>query len=396
MCISWGLRRSFVLTCFLAYAISLEVTAFVVNHGYHQHGMKSYRISRTYLLATELDKGFNLLELSGLFLPKQGTIVKTVSESWNFLWKRMMMELAPQDPMGNYQRPSYSFTASQAIDLRDNGRYHLYVGNPCPWCQRALLTVMVLELDDCISVTRLEDNPQKASRGGWIFSKEHPDRTFGGCADLRELYDKLSPGFRGRCTAPLLVDTRTRRIISNESSDIVRVLNEATRLLANAKERIDLYPKEMQEEIFATNEWVYKLINNGVYRCGFATTQAAYNRASKDVCEGLARANDILSHQPFLCGTSFTEADVRLLPTILRFDGVYAPLFRAGGGHKRIRDYTYLHKWLKRCWQSHPGVRKSIDLTQASESYYRQLFPLNPGGLVPSPPITAALLGLED
>jgi len=139
---------------------------------------------------------------------------------------------------------------------------------------------------------------------------------------------------------------------------------------------------------------VYELLNNGVYRCGFSTTQGAYDRASAGVRRGLERCEQVLAEDGYLCGPRFTEADLRLLPTALRFDGCYAPLFRAGGAHLRIRDFPHLHGWLVRCWNEVPGVQDSIDIEDASSSYYRQLFPLNPGGLIPSP-ITAVDMGLE-
>lgn len=157
--------------------------------------------------------------------------------------------------------------------------------------------------------------------------------------------------------------------------------------------RTNLLPEDLLTNIEGTNEWVYKLLNNGVYRCGFSTQQLAYDRASNDVRQGLADANEVLSSNDYLCGDVFTEADLRLLPTILRFDGAYAPLFRAGGAHLRIRDYPYLLAWLQRCWDIE-GVQESIDLQDASTSYYKQLFPLNPGGLIPTP-ITAADIGLQ-
>ena len=158
-------------------------------------------------------------------------------------------------------------------------------------------------------------------------------------------------------------------------------------------ECIDLYPKELASKIDETNEWVYELLNNGVYRCGFSTQQAAYDRASAGVKKGLDRANEVLSENDFLCGGSFTDADLRLLPTILRFDGAYSPLFRAGGVNRRIRDYPNLLAWLQRCWELE-GVKETIDLEDAVSSYYRQLFPLNPGGLLPTP-ITLEEIGLK-
>lgn len=347
-----------------------------------------------------LDKGFNLLELAGGVVP-QGFIVGTAKEGWKFAWQRMMAELAPQSSKGSYQRPKYSFQSKSnnnnplILDATTKNRYHLYVGNPCPWCHRAVLTVNLLGLDQAIGVTRLVDDPVKASRGGWVFSPYAPDPL--GNADLREVYDMLQPGFQGRCTAPLLVDTKRRQIISNESADIVRLLNQAAQRQQEKNVNsspIDLYPSELAKDIEATNEWVYRLLNNGVYQCGFATLQSAYDQASTNVRQGLDQAEDILSRQDYLCGSTFTEADLRLLPTILRFDGAYSPLFRAGGAHLRIRcDYPAIHQWLKRCWVM-PGVPESIDLQDACASYYKQLFPLNPGGLVPTS-ITAKELGLE-
>ena len=248
-----------------------------------------------------------------------------------------------------------------------------------------------------IGVTQLVDDPIKASRGGWIFSSQQPDPLYG-CRDLRELYDKLSPtgSYKGRCTAPLLVDKKTKRAVSNESSDIVRMLNAATfqRDTTTNGKNLNLVPPELAAEIETTNEWVYRLLNNGCYRCGFSTTQGAYDEASRDVREGLSRCDTVLATQDYLCGSHFTEADLRLLPTMLRFDAAYAPLFKAGGTHLRIRsDYPHLHAWLKRCWAM-PGVKESIDLADATGSYYKQLFPLNPGGILPTPP-TAQDLGLE-
>ncbi len=158
---------------------------------------------------------------------------------------------------------------------------------------------------------------------------------------------------------------------------------------------IDLYPADLTSKIDETNKWVYELLNNGVYRCGFSTQQAAYDAASADVRRGLQMVEDTLSQEDntFLCGDRFTEADLRLLPTVLRFDGAYSPLFRAGGVNVRIRDYPNLLAWLQRCWDME-GIKETIDLEDAVSSYYKQLFPLNPGGLIPTP-ITEEEMGLR-
>lgn len=364
----------------------------------------------------KVDKGFNLLEIASQVVP-QGRIVQTAKESWRFLWQRFMVELAPQDPTGAYQRPTYTFgntLGSTKYPLNDifldnnnnNGRgdkqlrYHLYLGNPCPWCHRVKLVVNILNLYDVVGVTQLVDDPIKASRGGWVFDQPPPQASSSSpIQDLRQLYQFMEPGYQGRCTAPLLVDWKTKTIVSNESKELVRMLPllQQAQTPANQNQDIDLCPASLQTQIDETNEWIYQCINNGVYQCGFATTQEAYDRASSLVLQGLERCEAILQNQPYLCGNQLTESDVFLLPTMLRFDAVYAPLFGAGGlRHWRLQvDFPHVHDWMKRCWQHIPGVSTSIDLQDASQSYYKQLFPLNPGGILPSLPISPQRLGLE-
>lgn len=160
------------------------------------------------------------------------------------------------------------------------------------------------------------------------------------------------------------------------------MINNAS-LGSKDSDAIDLYPHNLAAKIDETNEWVYRLLNNGVYRCGFSTQQAAYDIASQDVRNGLEMAESILAEQPFLCGDAFTESDLRLIPTIIRFDGAYGPLFRAGGAHLRVKDYPNILAWLQRCWDL-DGISSTIDINDAVSSYYRQLFPLNPGGLIPT------------
>ena len=138
------------------------------------------------------------------------------------------------------------------------------------------------------------------------------------------------------------------------------------------------------------------MLNNGVYRCGFSTTQVAYDSASADVRKGLELCEEKLSQTPYILGDTFTESDIMLLPTLLRYDGVYSPLFKAGGTHLKLKcDYPNIHKWLQRCWQKVDGVSSSIDIADATSSYYKQLFPLNPGGILPTT-VTVQDLGLKD
>jgi putative glutathione S-transferase len=357
---------------------------------------------------SSVNKGLNLLELSSGIIP-QGKLVTVASESWKLLWKTFMTELAPQEAQtGRYMRPKYAFTSTTTASsssssewIDEPGRYRVYVGNPCPWCHRVALAlqfrgfIMPDSKHTPIAVTELVDDPRKARRGGWILPQTSADAS--GIQDLYGVYNDLVPGFRGRCTAPLLVDEVDRRIVSNESSDIVRFLNRVQLGTdKNSSPGIDLVPTVLESYIDETNAWVYELLNDGVYRCGFATTQDAYDRAAKSVREGLRRCEERLEKSRFLCGEDgITDADLRLLPTVLRFDAVYAPLFKAGGTHIKIRaDYPNLFRWLRMCWEM-PQVRNSIDLADACSSYYRQLFPLNPGGIIPLA-VTACDLGLEE
>ena len=382
-----------------------------------------------------VDKGFNLLEIASSIVP-QGQIVRTAKESWKFLWLRFMTELAPQDSEGNYVRPAYTAGGEgQTVStlgciqhpIEGNRRYTVYLGNPCPWCHRVKLVVNLLGLETSglVEVVTLIDDPVRASRGGWVMpsssssvsssttTSKTKQNTPSNIRDLRELYEYLKPGFKGRCTAPLLVDWKSRSIVSNESKDIVRMLpllldclsptaeetdktKTKTKSNGSTTYNIDLYPSHLQSSIDEQNGWIYEKLSNGVYRCGFGTTQKAINKASQDVLEGLERCEMILSKQAFMCSDdTLTESDVMLLPTMLRYDGVYSPLFKAGGTHIRLEcDYPSIFAWLQRCWNDVPGVSQSIDLTDACHSYYKQLFPLNPSGILPTP-ITAKSLRLE-
>ena len=343
--------------------------------------------------------GLRLLE----WIPSQKLLVTVARFTWTTLWKTMLSELAPQSSEGAYVRPAPQ-TGSGATWPAElpmvKNRYHIYVGNACPWCHRVSVTLALRGLlgDAGISCTTLADDPEKASRGGWCFDAANPDPLLG-AADLKGVYDACTEGgsYSGRCTAPLLVDLKTSTIISNESADIVRMLNQfdpsADDASTDSSGRVvDLYPPSLAAAIDETNAWVYEQVNNGVYRAGFATKQAAYESAECDVHDGLARCDALLSGSRFLCGDSVTEADVRLLPTAVRFDGVYASFFRCG--RKQIRsDYPNVARWTREMLSlTGPGL---FSLADARRSYYSNLFPLNPGGIVPAGP-TETDLGFTD
>mmetsp|Transcript_1741 Transcript_1741/g.4385 ORF Transcript_1741/g.4385 Transcript_1741/m.4385 type:complete len:426 (+) Transcript_1741:121-1398(+) len=358
--------------------------------------------------SNDVDQGFSILTLTNKVFP-QGAFVSGVKESWRLAWSLMVKELAPQDRSGAYQRPANTFTgvigSPQFPD--EAGRYHVYVGNACPWCHRVLLAMVLKGMlrpmpsasggpqRPSVSFTQLGSDPTKARRGGWIFDPKLGKDPIWGAQDLWEVYETASPGFRGRCTAPLLVDASTRRIVSNESADIVRMIG-ASQMPGTTS--VDLYPSHLRGQIDELNDKVYRSVNNGVYRSGFSTSQQAYDAVQREMFSTLDDLEARLSQSRFLLGDRLTEADIRLLPTISRFDAVYASIFKCN--KKRIMDYPNLSAWLRDMWQikvdgSSLQVCDTLDIDAARHSYHSSLFPLNPSGIVPFGP-TQADLNLEE
>mmetsp|Transcript_25618 Transcript_25618/g.82965 ORF Transcript_25618/g.82965 Transcript_25618/m.82965 type:complete len:375 (-) Transcript_25618:206-1330(-) len=314
--------------------------------------------------------GFRVLE----WVPSQQMLVKSAKFGWTTAFRTMMEELAPQSKEGDYLRPSPQRGTGKALRL--DGSYAAYVGNACPWCHRVALGVALRQPRN-VRLVELEDDATEASRGGWIMKTTDP--VFGK-RDLKQVYDAAASkpgGYEGRCTAPLLVDVDAKTIVSQESGDILRALCDVD---AND---IDLRPPDLASHIDALNEKIY-LINDGTYRCGFATTQRAYDRAYADLHAAMKDIEDTLDNAFFLLGDKITEADLRLYPTIARFDVVYATLFRCGGPSLALR-YPHIDRWRARMLAI-PGVDATLDAHAAAASYYKSLFPLNPSGVVPKPP----------
>lgn len=337
----------------------------------------------------KVDKGLGVLEWTGSLVP-QGLLVKGAKNGWKLAWQTMMKELAPQTADGSYSRPSYDFQARIGDPQFpvESGRYHVYVGNACPWCHRVVLALIVRGLTQHISMTWAADDPERASRGGWVFNS--PEPVFGK-NDLRQVYDAAQTRYKGRCTAPLLIDKKQKQLVSNESSDIMRMLNTVSLPGCN---NIDLYPQQLQAEINNINDLVYDKINNGVYKSGFSTTQGAYDKAQRELYDALDVVEQRLSQHRFLVGDKLTEADLRLYPTIIRYDSAYAILFKCS--RRRVSDYPNLKGWLRDMYQlkvpsSGLQIQDSVDVTDACRSYFSQLFPLNPGGIVPAGPTLADL-----
>lgn len=260
------------------------------------------------------------------------------------------------------------------------GRYHLYVALICPWASRTLITRKLKKLDDAISISVVEP---ALSDQGWQFGTFPGSNRddLNGATYMHELYTRAAPTFTGRATVPVLWDKEKKTIVNNESADIVRMLNNGFGALAD--ESVDLYPQALRAEIDALNERIYPALNNGVYRAGFATTQVAYEEAYQGVFAMLDELETRLSDgRAFLTGDSFTEADIRLFVTLIRFDAAYFGLFKCN--RQRLADYTALSAYTKRVLDL-PGVRETVNIDHIKHGYY-SIKSLNPNRIVPLGP----------
>lgn len=302
---------------------------------------------------------------------------------WTTLWHMMMSKLAPGNESGEYVRPISQFRSFIGTESGNPyqpavGRYSLYVGLGCPWAHRTLVVRALKGIEDAVSVSIASPSP---SEGGWVLNQEE------GCRTLSEVYELAEPGYKGRCTVPVLWDKETKAIVNNESAEIIVMLNSEFNEFAK-NSTLDLYPEELREKIERWNEKIYHSVNNGVYRCGFAQTQEAYNKACDQLFAALDEIDAALETSRYLCG-NVTLADVRLFTTLFRFDVAYYGLFKCN--HRRIQDYKNLGAYLRDIYQL-PGVADTCDLESVKRDYYGNLFPLNPSGIIPSGPDMTSLL----
>jgi putative glutathione S-transferase len=256
------------------------------------------------------------------------------------------------------------------------GRYHLYVAHGCPWAHRTLIYRALKKLDGAITVAYaipgLKDQ-------GWTFGDDPhfpectPDR-INGFAYLHQAYTASDPRYTGKVTVPTLWDRKTGRIVNNESSEIIRMLNSAF-----ADDDTDFYPPSLRAEIDRINDMIYANVNNGVYRCGFARSQAAYEAAYDALFATLDELEARLGRQRYLVGHQITEADWRLFPTLVRFDVAYFSLFRCN--KKRIADYPNLANYMRELY-SVPGVAATVKPRYYVINYW-SIKRLNPAGIIP-------------
>jgi putative glutathione S-transferase len=262
----------------------------------------------------------------------------------------------------------------------ESGRYHLYVSLACPWAHRTLIFRKLKSLEKLISVSVVSPHMLE---NGWSFAVNE-----GSTGDsvnhfdyLYQVYTANDPHYTGRVTVPVLWDKQKNTIVNNDSSKIIRMFNNVFDKITNNHD--DYYPASLQNIINQINEFIYENINNGVYKCGFATTQEAYEKAYLNLFDALDKTEDILSKNRYLTGSSITEADWRFFTTLIRFDVVYNGHFKCN--KKRIEDYPNLSEYVRELYQW-PGISETVDFYHIKQHYYFSHKMINPTQIVPLGP----------
>lgn len=260
-------------------------------------------------------------------------------------------------------------------------RYHLYISHACPWAHRTLIFRQLKKLQDIISVSVV--HPDMGPEG-WKFDASLPGATADhlyGFEFMHQVYTRAQADYTGLVTVPVLYDTQTQQIVNNESSEIIRMLNSAFNDFTDVT--TDFYPQQHRHAIDEINDFIYHAINNGVYRCGFATTQTAYETAFEQLFDALDRIEQRLLQQRYLVAAGLTEADWRLFTTLVRFDPVYVGHFKCN--RRRICDYPSLSNYLRELYQM-PGIAETVYLAHIKRHYYLSHPSINPTGIVPKGP----------
>ncbi|KXT01824.1 hypothetical protein AC578_1993 [Pseudocercospora eumusae] len=313
--------------------------------------------------------------------------------------KSILNWVDPKDKSGEFKRQQSQFRNFISKDPNaqfpaEKDRYHLYVSYACPWAHRALIVRKLKGLEDFITFTSVHWH---MGEKGWRFSTKDesepgenttPDPLHPEFTHLRDIYFSNDKNYEGRFTVPTLYDKKQKKIVSNESSEIIRMFyHEFDHLLPEKYAKIDLLPDDLKQEIESTNEWTYHDVNNGVYKSGFATTQEAYTKAVTQLFKSLDRIESQLSSSPgpYYHGDRVTEADVRLFTTAIRFDAVYVQHFKTN-----IRDirsgYPAIHKWMRHCYWNNPAFGETTEFTHIKAHYTKSHGQINPFGITPVGP----------
>ncbi|MEE9385422.1 MAG: glutathione S-transferase family protein [Nannocystaceae bacterium] len=263
----------------------------------------------------------------------------------------------------------------------ESGRYHLYVSYACPWAHRTLIFRKLKGLEDIVGLSVVH---YSMGQNGWTFQEGPqtiPD-TVSGSEFLHQVYTRAESSYSGRVTVPVLWDKQTNTIVSNESSEIIRMFNSAFDRVEAVGE--DYWPEQIRTELEVVNERIYDTLNNGVYRCGFATTQPAYDESVARLFETLDWLENRLSTRRYLMGCRLTEGDWRLFTTLVRFDVVYVGHFKTN--LKRIVDYPSIWAYTRDLYQV-AGVRETVNFEHIKKHYFQSHTTINPTGIVPAGPV---------
>ena len=263
----------------------------------------------------------------------------------------------------------------------DSGRYHLYVSLACPWAHRTLIYRSLKDLNEHISCSVV--NPYMLENG-WTFEESFPGTTSDHLFSkqyLYQIYLKADSNYSGRVTVPVLWDKKNQTIVSNESSEIIRMFNYSFNELTG--NNLDFYPEKFQEKIDEINDFTYHNINNGVYKIGFATKQSVYEEELDRLFNALDQVEEMLEQNTYLLGSEMLECDLRLFPTLLRFDPVYVGHFKCN--KKRIIDYPNINRYLQSI-KSNSKIKPTINIDHIKTHYYGSHPTINPNGIIPTGP----------
>lgn len=259
-------------------------------------------------------------------------------------------------------------------------RYHLYLSYACPWACRTLIMRKLKGLEKIISVSFSDP---VMGKNGWSYGESGNETAdeINHIHYLKELYLVARKDYTGRVTVPVLWDKKKKTIVNNESSEIMRMLNSEFNAFSSTDH--DYYPKQWRQKIDEINQLVYENINNGVYKCGFAKSQKAYEEAFDALFNTLNQIENLLATQRYLIGEQLTEADWRLFTTLIRFDAVYHGHFKCN--LQRIADYPHLSNYLRELYQF-PGIKETVNFNHIKQHYYQSHLSINPTGIVPKGP----------
>ena len=319
-------------------------------------------------------------ETTSIFIKKDEHMGRLIDGKW------VVQSVMTTDTTGSYKRIPRTFRhfiqPSDPIFQPESGRYHLYVSYACPWAHRTLIYRKLKDLERHITVSVV--SPDMLD-DGWVFDETFPGSTkdhLYGTTKLRDIYIKAEKDISTSVTVPVLWDRKTESIVNNESSEIIRMFNKSFDAITGNTN--DYYPESLQKQIDELNDYIYPNINNGVYRTGFAKTQQAYNNSVDNLFLALDKLEQRLQNQTFLLGEQITEADLRLIPTLIRFDVVYVGHFKCN--KRRIKDYPHLSRYLRHAYESIEAIKQTTYLDHIKRHYYYSHPSINPYRIIPQGP----------